>query len=84
MFSILHTCKEGIAYTTDNYWTPIEVFLDFDSDQSVTLEYEFTCDASYRAIHYDWSLLILLVLSTIVVAILARFGRIVSIKILIR
>ncbi|CAD8184390.1 unnamed protein product [Paramecium pentaurelia] len=85
LFKLIQKCPQKVDLTSDNYWTPIYVNIGFNEvskETSKLIEFVmiFTCDKSFRDLTFDWSLPILLIISTILIAFLAKYTRILSFR----
>ncbi|CAK83082.1 unnamed protein product (macronuclear) [Paramecium tetraurelia] len=83
LFRLSQQCPQRDHLTSQNYWTPIHIQVSLNEVNQQThelIEFAiiFSCDKSYRDITFDWSLPILLVISTILIAFLAKYTRILS------
>ncbi|KAM3136000.1 hypothetical protein pb186bvf_011805 [Paramecium bursaria] len=77
-FSITHLCERAI--NNEEFWAIVEVSLQFRGYSVQTFEYEFACDPDYRSVHFDWSLIVLILISLVFMTIMALFSKIYSIK----
>ncbi|CAK85571.1 unnamed protein product (macronuclear) [Paramecium tetraurelia] len=84
-FLLYQMCPQKVDLTPENYWTPILVNVTINQVSSTnkdTIEFAmiFTCDKAFRDKTFDWSLPILLIITTILIAFLAKHTRIISFK----
>ncbi|CAD8089062.1 unnamed protein product [Paramecium sonneborni] len=84
-FLLSQKCPQKYELTGENYWTSIKVIVNLiEANQETPKEIEFamifSCDKSFRQLTFDWSLPILLVISTILIAFLAKYTRILSFR----
>ncbi|CAD8182464.1 unnamed protein product [Paramecium pentaurelia] len=85
LFRLSQKCPSKDHLTSQNYWTPIKVQVGFnemsqENYQLIEFAMIFSCDKSFRDLTFDWSLPILLIISTILIAFLAKYTRILSFR----
>ncbi|CAK66095.1 unnamed protein product (macronuclear) [Paramecium tetraurelia] len=75
----IHSCERQVNNT--NYWSIQNVFIRFQDFQGLNFQYQFICDGSFHPKRFDWSNIILITFDSIVIIILATFGKIYSFRI---
>ncbi|CAD8183222.1 unnamed protein product [Paramecium octaurelia] len=84
-FLLQQRCPQKVDLTSENYWTSIIVNLNITQVSQTNIDKVqfamiFTCDRSFRDKTFDWSLPILLIITTLLIAFLAKHTRIISFR----
>ncbi|CAD8121393.1 unnamed protein product [Paramecium sonneborni] len=75
----IHNCERKV--NNSNYWSIQNVFIRFQDYQGINFQYQFICDSNYHPKRFDWSNIILITFDSVVIIILATFGKIYSFRI---
>ncbi|CAD8123266.1 unnamed protein product [Paramecium sonneborni] len=79
VIDFIHSCERQVK--NSNYWSIQNVFIRFQDYQGFNFQYQFICDSQYHPKRFDWSNIILITFDSIVIIILATFGKIYSFRV---